>query len=295
MKREELIKKWLDNRLSAEEQTAFEALPDYKELTRLSAHLKTLSVPEYNSEVEFETLKPKLNKTPSSNNWVRPLLKAVAVIVIGLVGFYSFQNKDSKFTTDYASKTQIELPDASLVDLNADSQLSFNENSWSEERAVNLNGEAFFKVAKGSKFEVITDAGTVQVLGTGFNVIQRHNFFEVTCFEGRVAVMHLKDTILLNPTHRFAVIDGKISAHEKENSRLPKWLSDESSFTSRPLKFVLNELERQYNITVNADAIDSSQLFSGNFTHKNLDLALKSIALPLNISYTVDGKNVVLK
>ena len=33
MTREELIKKWLDNNLSTEEQKAFEQLEDYDELT----------------------------------------------------------------------------------------------------------------------------------------------------------------------------------------------------------------------------------------------------------------------
>ena len=47
------------------------------------------------------------------------------------------------------------------------------ENKWKNERSVNLDGEGFFKVAKGSKFDVETSAGTVSVVGTQFNVKNR--------------------------------------------------------------------------------------------------------------------------
>ena len=72
-------------------------------------------------------------------------------------------------------------------------------------------------------------------------------------------------------------------------------MHNESTFTSRPLKFVINELERQYNITVDASSVDNKQLFSGSFAHKNLDLALKSITLPLGLTYTKTNTTIILK
>jgi Fe2+-dicitrate sensor, membrane component len=65
------------------------------------------------------------------------------------------------------------------VNLNSSSQLSYSKNKWDSKREVTLNGEAFFKVSKGSTFDVITLNGKVSVLGTQFNVKQRENYFEV--------------------------------------------------------------------------------------------------------------------
>ena len=55
-----------------------------------------------------------------------------------------------------SQKQEISLPDNSQVSLNALSSVTYNESSWDENRELTLNGEAFFKVEKGSTFEVKT-------------------------------------------------------------------------------------------------------------------------------------------
>ena len=66
--------------------------------------------------------------------------------------------------------------------------LKYASNKWDKKRRVRLEGEAFFKVAKGSTFTVDTKTGSVKVLGTQFNVKNRIGFFEVVCYEGLVGV-----------------------------------------------------------------------------------------------------------
>ena len=142
---------------------------------------------------------------------------------------------------------------------------------------------------------MITDDGIVSVLGTKFNVKQRENYFEVTCYEGLVAVTHNEKIIKLKPGYTFRIIDGKLLANEKENATQPNWLRGESSFKSVPLKYVISEVENQYNIKISADNIDTSRLFTGSFIHKNLDLALQSVTIPLNLTYSKSGKSILLK
>ena len=142
---------------------------------------------------------------------------------------------------------------------------------------------------------VITNDGTVSVLGTQFNVKQRGSYFEVTCFEGLVSVAHNGKTVKLKPGNSFKVIDGKQITEGKENILQPLWLEGESSFKSVPLKYVITELENQYKESITTENIDTSRLFTGSFTHNNLDLALKSITIPLNLSYSKSGKSILLK
>ncbi|RZN79704.1 MAG: DUF4974 domain-containing protein [Winogradskyella sp.] len=293
MKREELIKKWLDHNLRPEEQNAFEGLEDYKDLLKFSEALKGFKSPDYSADKEYDIIKSQLNPK-TSNNWLRPLLRIAAVLFISFSIFYYNSTLDTEVNTLVAQDTTISLPDTSTVNLNAQSTIVYNKNSWNNKREVSLDGEAFFSVAKGSKFDVITSDGKISVLGTQFNVIQRLNYFEVTCFEGLVAVNYKSESLKLTPGNRFVVIDGIIK-NEKENRTQPSWLSNETSFTSAPLKYVLNELERQYDISVDASKLDSQRLFSGSFTHDNLDLALKSITLPLGITYTKSNSVIVLK
>lgn len=296
MKREELIKKWLDHNLNGEEQKAFEQLEDYNELLKMDSTLKDFESPSFSIDSAYKDLKPKLNRSQEkTNTWYKTLLKIAAIFAIALSVYYYSTTIDSQFDTNVAEQSTIKLPDASTVDLNANSILTFNKANWSKNREVTLTGEAFFKVAKGQKFDVITNDGIVSVLGTQFNVKQRDSYFEVTCYEGLVAVTHNDKTVELKPTHTFRIIDGKLLANEKENTAQPSWLRGESSFRSVPLKHVISEFKNQYNLTVVTDNIDTSRLFTGSFTHKNLDLALQSITIPLNLSYSKLEQSILLK
>lgn len=294
MNREDLIKKWLDHNLNLKEQTAFEALDDYEDLVKLSKSLKGFKAPGYKEEPEFKNIKTLL-KSKSNSNWLRPLLKVAAVLLFGLSVFYYNSKLNTTIETLVAQQTIIELPDASKVELNALSNLTYNKSKWDKKRQVILDGEAFFRVAKGAKFDVKTDQGIVSVLGTEFNVKQRENYFEVTCFEGLVAVTYNKNTVKLKPGNRFAVIDGEIIANEKENKTQPSWTKSESAFTNRPFKFVINEFQRHYNIKIETNKVDTELLFTGGFPHKDIDLALKSITLPLGITYSKTKTVIVLK
>lgn len=295
MNRDELIKKWLDHNLSTEEQKAFEQLKDYNELIQMDSALKDFKSPHFSIDNTYQTLKPKLkSNTAKTSHWFKPLLKIAAILVIGLSVYYYTTTLDSKFYTTIAERTTIELPDASSVDLNANSELRFNVKHWSKNRSVKLHGEAFFKVTKGQKFDVVTDEGIVSVLGTQFNIKQRGSYFEVTCYEGLVAVKHNKKTVKLKAGYTFQIIDGKLFANEKEKAARPSWLLGESSFKGVPLKYVISELENQYNLKITAGNIDTSRLFTGSFTHKNLDLALQSVTIPLNLSYSKTGNTILL-
>ena len=296
MTREELIKKWLDNNLSTEEQKAFEQLKDYNDLIQMDSALKDFKAPDFSIENNYESLKPELSHNNSKANlWLKPLMRIAAILALGLSVYYYTTTLDKEFNTTIAQQTTIELPDTSTANLNSNSFLTFNEGNWSDARTVKLHGEAFFKVAKGQKFDVITADGIVSVLGTQFNVKQRKNYFEVTCYEGLVAVEHNNKTVKLKPGYTFRIIDGKLLANEKENTAQPSWLRGESSFKGVPLKHVISEFENQYNLKITSETIDTSRLFTGSFTHKNLDLALQSVTIPLNLSYSKSEKSIVLK
>ena len=74
------------------------------------------------------------------------------------------------FATGYNEQKQISLPDGSSVWLNASSQISYDSKA---PRTLNLEGEAFFDVAKDKEhpFTVETpDNIKITALGTSFNV-----------------------------------------------------------------------------------------------------------------------------
>ncbi|WJJ97606.1 FecR family protein [Algibacter luteus] len=296
MNREELISKWLDNNLNDQELKAFKNLEDYDDLVKLHKSLQGFKADNYNTSTELEhVLSAIKTKKQTSTNWFKPLMRVAAILAVCFSLYYFATSLDTKITTEYAQKTTIKLPDASSVSLNAKSYLAFNKKEWKHEREVELHGEAFFKVAKGSSFKVKTASGTVTVYGTQFNVKQRDNYFEVICYEGLVGVTHNAIETKLKPGDSFLIIDGKTIAKEKENRIMPSWLNNASTFRSLPYKTVIAEFERQYNVNITLIGIDSTQLFTGSFAHDNIDLALKSITLPLHATYSKSNNTITLK
>ena len=192
-----------------------------------------------------------------------------------------------------AENTEITLPDSSEILLNAESKVSYSEKNWETKREISLDGEAFFKVAKGKKFTVTTQQGKVTVLGTQFNVENRDDFFEVTCYEGLVSVTFNGTEFKLPAGNSAVAIDGIIKKSKVEVNGQPSWVNNESTFKSIPLKYVLAELQRQHDLEVSLDDIDENQLFTGTFSNSNLDLALKSISTPLQISFKLEGNKVL--
>lgn len=302
MNKEILISKWLDNNLNDQELQAFKNLEDYDDLVKLNNNLQAFKADDYDTSKQLENVLSAItpiaigSKKQASKHWFKPLMRIAAILAVSFSLYYYTTTLDTKISTEYAQKTTIELPDASSVSLNAKSYLAFNKKDWKHEREVELHGEAFFKVAKGgTSFKVKTTSGTVRVYGTQFNVKQRDNYFEVICYEGLVGVTYKSKETKLKPGDSFLIIDGKTIAKEKENRTTPSWLNNVSTFRSLPYKTVIAEFERQYQVDVTLIGIDSEQLFTGSFAHDNMDVALKSITLPLHATYSKSNNTITLK
>lgn len=296
MDSEELIKKWLNNELSDEEKRMFDSLDDAHLNNFIIEKAQLFKASNFSKVNDFDIFKIQYNqqKIPVKKlNWIYPWLKIASIIVIGLgVYFTFFFNQTIQFETLASNKVEIELPDHSLVMLNALSHLEYNKRNWKDNRQINLNGEAFFKVAKGKTFDVITEHGVVTVVGTQFNIKERENYFEVKCFEGIVKVT--SDTIIrfLKAGDTYKILNGLFS-EGKTFSKTPNWIENRSVFEAIPIKEVFAELERQYNIEISYNS-HSNRLFTGGFVHNNLENALNTITQPMNLTYEMTSSNLVV-
>ena len=293
---ESFLAKWLDGTISdvtLKELVSEQDFIDYKKIKNgleLLDELNRPVAPSFNTLYSSIHKKRNFKHTQASFKWG---LSIAASILVVLGCYFAFNFEEITYKTSYAEQKTINLPDGSEVVLNAKSVINFNEKDWLNNRTILLKGEAFFKVKKGSTFSVQTSNGLVRVLGTQFNVKDTDTFFEVVCYEGKVSVTNNKKEYVLSPGNAIRKVDGKDSEkHNKENS-LPSWLNGESSFVSVPLKYVILELEKQYNIEIDAHRIDDSIIFTGSFSNKDLKLALVSVFKTMDIHY-VKEKNGVL-
>lgn len=297
MNNESYVRKWLKGSLSDKEKAVFERTPDFKTLEKLVSSTQSFKAPEYNIDAELEKL--QLQKTDKGKvvkiSWAKSFVRVAAVLVLIMASiFYFYLNVNTSIETLTAEKNSLLLPDSSSIDLNASTSISYKKRLWNITRQVDLDGEAFFSVAKGSKFDVETTSGTVSVLGTQFNVKNRENYFEVVCYEGLVEVISRSESEKLQPGHSFRVINGVLNKSTNGKEISPSWINNESSFSSIPFKQVIQEFEIQYGVKVTARDVNIDQLFTGKFIHNDQKLALQSISIPLNLKYTLTEENQII-
>ncbi|MGZ9676237.1 FecR family protein [Flavobacterium sp. GNP001] len=297
MENEKEILKWFNDELSSQEIGDLKQSEDLQTLEKIAHYASQLKAPTVDAQAALEAFKAKnhsKNKTKVRTLNFKSFYKVAAVVAVLLTSSYFLLfNNITSFETQIAQTKSVTLPDNSEVILNAASKLSFNEKKWADQRDLSLEGEAFFKVQKGQTFSVNTAAGVVKVLGTQFNVKERKNFFEVHCYEGLVSVTHNNKTIKLPPGKTFRVINGTIENVADFDAQNPSWIQQESSFTQIPLEQVIAELERQYDIKIKVEGVDTSKLFTGSFTHTNKKIALQAVTIPLKLSYKIEGKTIL--
>lgn len=213
---------------------------------------------------------------------------AVALVLFVVFGL----GQSTTIKTNLGEHLAHVLPDQSNVRINAGSVLSYDKTG----REIELEGEAYFEVQKGERFSVQTPLGQVQVLGTQFNVFSREDRFWVQCTEGRVQVTAPNDREGVILTAGMACelqTDGslKMVAPLGDESNIG-WLEDIYRFKNSRLSDFFSELERQFDVKVEADEAVLNLVQDGFFTAENLDSALQQICFPYNLTYTVDGREV---
>jgi ferric-dicitrate binding protein FerR (iron transport regulator) len=196
----------------------------------------------------------------------------------------------------YGSHVELNLPDGSVVKLNADSHIQYNKVLWSYNRRVTLKGEALFKVKKGEKFSVKTEDVVTEVLGTTFNIYSRNNEIRVSCLEGRVGVTDkkTKQSFTLEPNQKVLYeMNNLESPTEVKELEMAGWTKGEFYFNNEPLLKVLGEVQRQYGVKIILNA-PSNRLYTGLFYSNNLPEALDLICTPLNLKWSLQNGVVTI-
>jgi ferric-dicitrate binding protein FerR (iron transport regulator) len=219
-------------------------------------------------------------------------------VLIAIVKYFLLFKESGAVLVATASgeKEIIELPDGSTVKLNAGSEITYLADGWDDERTLQLKGEAFFQVKKGSDFQVVTPTGTVTVLGTSFNVRARGEATEVICYTGKVRVQ--LDTVLatLTPGNAIRVsneaapvrwdIDGETEA---------KWISGVVDLYNVTLTDALHELEITYGIKADySNVSDDTSRYMIPFPMDNLEVATQMVLTPFGLEGTFDANKKTL-
>ena len=304
---DDFLARWLSDELSPEEKAEFENSAEGKEYVQMVQAADKLSAPAYDAQGELNKLKGRIKASEGEVKatkviFMRPILRyavAASLAAILVVAYFVSQPTLTTFNTAPGQQEIVMLPDGSEVKMNAATTLAYNENTWADERAINLEGEAFFQVKKGSSFVVNTEYGSVTVLGTSFNVRTRNNKLEVFCYTGKVNVSSTNANTDLLPGDGVRVEQGRITSTWKKPEAInPGWMEGVTFYDEPvPLSEALEELSVIFGIEILEQDYPDSLKFRGPILHSNAAQAVK-LVMDQNenfVKYEYDSANNTLK
>jgi ferric-dicitrate binding protein FerR (iron transport regulator) len=220
---------------------------------------------------------------------------AAIILITGLLFLFQSPEKLTRVAAK-AHRSTVTLPDGSLAELNAGTEIVYNTRAFRQKRSLQLTGEAFFTVRKGKAFTVNTTQGSVLVLGTRFNVYDRQNNFRVQCYTGKVQVKAAKSPGSLVLTGGMETRLSGVSLASPsaiDTCEVAPWRYGKIIFRDEPLANVLQEAERQFGKPIRYQG-PSERRYTGSFTTRDLDTALKLICMPMQLSYRNNPDSVLI-
>lgn len=214
-----------------------------------------------------------------------------AAACIALFFFYSFFMVESYQGGTQQAANVVYLPDHSRVVLAEGAKLKFSKLFF--QRSVQLKGEAYFEVAKGSNFYVDTREGGVLVIGTRFSVNDLDNSLKVHCYQGVVGVDYMREKVKITEGVQFDGVNRKISVVENHDVGYPKY----AIFNYNGVKVQLDDLwpliENYFGVKIIDNASDD-QSFSGSISTGNVKQVIDIICTSMKLSYEVVNENEVV-
>jgi ferric-dicitrate binding protein FerR (iron transport regulator) len=222
-------------------------------------------------------------------NWVRYAAAAAVLIIVGATIFMRLYTET--INSQKGEHLSYVLPDGSNVELNAETFLSFQPYWWGFSREVELSGEAFFDVEKGEKFKILSENGITEVIGTSFNIYARNSDYKVYCETGKVKVSSTEANLeFIIQSGELAIIDnikneGSITKANAQD--FVSWKENKFVFTSELLTNVIAEIERQYDVKINLEIDNPSNLlYSGNFDKSpSVEITLNFVCKSFNLNF----------
>ena len=278
-------------------------------------------------EIYGERSLPVKHLNRSSKNIQKPSLYplwlriAAGVSVLLIISFFLIQQSyDDKYTenqvaeTDYVVKSTshyerltVRMNDGSQVILNTGSKITYRKDFDPGQRAVTLEGEAFFVVEKDKSrpFSVTANGVVTTALGTSFNVntrLDKAGEVEIALVEGRVKVHKDQEKGNKTPTALF-LNPGEKLAIGSESPRLSSfnfketigWKDGIIYFESIPFEMVVSKLQNSYNVDIEVvyrNQEHKRQRYSGEFRNKSLEYILQNLSFSSEFNFEIEGDKV---
>lgn len=289
---------------------------------------KNISFDDREDVTPFVSLKSRLRR-----KWYWAAA-AVLLIATGLFAFGILFNKENtatlasakevnEVTTRPGSKTKIQLPDGSVVWLNAGSRLTYNKEYGQQLREVTLTGEGYFDVVKmtDKPFIIHTSNINIKVLGTAFNVkaYPEDKHTETSLIRGSIEVTinnRPDNKIILSPNEKLivenevAVNSEKLAGKEAQPAisidklkysirdstvAETQWVENRLVFNDESLTELAVRMERWYAIEITiTDPLLQEKRLTGNFEKETIEQAIEALKISIPFKHEQTGNKIII-
>jgi ferric-dicitrate binding protein FerR (iron transport regulator) len=243
--------------------------------------------------------------------WYRSKIAVAALIVLIAGAGYFFKDAFNRFlnpvdmlqvTAGVNERKTVQLPDGSSVNLEPGSTLEYPEAFNGKERAVSLNGEAFFEVTKNAEhpFVIHTRLIHTTVLGTSFSVQARgEQEAKVVVVTGRVKVQTTEVSsksseveVTVNQSAVYNMATGQLEKREAvdEARYYAQRRNGKFIYSGIAMAAVIKDMEQFYNASIVLKGDVKDCLFYGSvYTSDELEKALRFVTETLNAKVNKDS------
>ena len=258
----------------------------------------------HSKEKQIPLQKPKARKLAP---WWYAAASVILLFAIGLVFknelyqiAYQYEIAYNSYDSPLGERTQVILPDSSIVYLQSNSKISIPLN-FEDNRSVKLTGEAFFDVVKNDlrPFQIETKNQVTTVLGTSFNIRSNPEHPDrVSVKTGKVNVMvkNSNQEINIIPGQQITVEDNQLNVTSFSNQdELFGWIEGKLVFDKASVNTIKSKIESWYGVKVKLGNLDSTAIqLTGTYHNTSLDDLLKLISYSTDLRYKANDKEVLL-
>lgn len=203
-------------------------------------------------------------------------------------------------STPRGGQYQIELPDGSLVWLNAASSLRFPTAFVGKDRRVEITGEAYFEVTKNKSMPFIVSIGSseIQVLGTHFNVMayKEESNIKTSLLEGSIKFVHGNNSSLIKPGQQTQLTNsGQIKVLDDiDMDAVIAWKNGNFDFDGAGIETVMRQLSRWYNVEVEYKKKPDVLFYAEIPRNTKLSEVLHALEYTSKVKFDINGKKIVV-
>ena len=249
----------------------------------------------------------KIQRKPKGHLYLYPLIAIAAMLAIVFVMDLPHMHKPKQQLSQTiripaGQRAQMDLPDGSVVWLNSQTTLTYDEDFGKKDRKVTLDGEAYFEVTPDKERPFVVKAAGLEitVLGTAFDVCAYKDDSEVSVvlLTGKVDVASESDRYVMQPDEKL-VYDrntGTMQVGKVYSKEYVEWTDGNLRFENESLENIVKVLSRVYNVKIVFDSAfpEGQYFFTGSIGSGGITNALDILSMTSSLHYEVRDSVIML-